>query len=155
MPTIFHANSYEQYKAIKALLGYGLNAKFAGIFKMYGNFENFVTESRFYIYLIIAILLLLCLLKRVYFGGTSRKAFIEYTGVAKLGIDFDELQYDKASNTILIPKAKVLSVYEDKDYQINYGMIKIWKENKLQTVAWKNPESIRCGMIAHPACFVT
>ncbi len=50
---------------------------------------------------------------------------------------------------------KVLSVYEDKDYQINYGMIKIWKENKLQTVAWKNPESIRCGMIAHPACFVT
>jgi hypothetical protein len=76
LPTIFHANSYEQYKAIKALLGYGLNAKFAGIFKMYGNFENFVTESRFYIYLIIAILLLLCLLKRVYFGGTSRKAFI-------------------------------------------------------------------------------
>ena len=43
---------------------------------MYGNFENFVTESRFYIYLVISILLLLLQLKRVYFGGTSKKIFI-------------------------------------------------------------------------------
>ena len=78
LPTIFHANSYEEYKTIKILLGYGLNAKFMGVFKMYGNYENFVTESRFYIYLVIAILLLLFQLKRVYFGGTSRKIFIMF-----------------------------------------------------------------------------
>ena len=76
LPTLFHAYSYKEYKAIKAVLDYGAKAKFAGIFKMYGNFENFVTESRLYIYLIIAILLLLIQLKRVYVGGTSRKALI-------------------------------------------------------------------------------
>jgi hypothetical protein len=74
--TIFHANSYEEYIAIKNVISFGLNVKFAGIFKIYGNYEKFVTESRFYIYLVIAIILLLFLLKRVYFGGTSSKTFI-------------------------------------------------------------------------------
>lgn len=74
---------------------------------------------------------------------TSRKAFIEYTGIAKLGIDFDELQYDKASNTILIPKAKVLSVYDDIDsyeYIASDESIFIWLKNEIDS------ESIRSSI---------
>lgn len=74
---------------------------------------------------------------------TSRKAFIEYTGVAKLGIDFDELQYDKDSNTILIPKAKVLSVYDDTnsyEYIASDESIFIWLKNEIDS------ESIRTAI---------
>ena len=43
---------------------------------MYGNYEKGITESRFVLYLISLIVLLLVMLKRIYFGGFSKYLFL-------------------------------------------------------------------------------
>lgn len=53
--------------------------------------------------------------KKVLFWNTSKKLWIEYSGIVKVGIDVGELEMDVKGNvvTITIPEAKVLSCHVD------------------------------------------
>ena len=48
--------------------------KFKGVFNIYGGFENFITMSRFIISIITIVISLLFLIRRILFGGFSRKS---------------------------------------------------------------------------------
>lgn len=62
------------------------------------------------------------------FMDNSRKAIIEYQGIAKLGIDTGKIQYDDASKTMVIPVAEVLSVIDDPNsYDIIANDEGFWK----------------------------
>lgn len=52
---------------------------------------------------------------------------------------------------------KVVKEYkiENGKYQVIYGALKIWEENKIKTICWNNVEFIGRDMIAHPSTFVT
>ena len=66
------------------------------------------------------------------FMDNSRKAIIEYQGIAKLGIDTGKIQYDDASKTMVIPVAEVLSVTDDPNsYDIIANDEGFWK-NKIK-----------------------
>lgn len=45
--------------------------------------------------------------------------------------------------------------YGGKAYQILYGMMRTVDRDKYVSVSWRTHESLKKGMIAHPACFVT
>ena len=73
IPTLFHIKDQPAYQQIILVFDFFKppNVKFIPIFKIIGNFENGVTDSRFYIYLVIIVILELFILKRFYFGGFS------------------------------------------------------------------------------------
>ena len=65
------------------------------------------------------------------FMDNSRKAIIEYQGVAKLGIDTSNIKYDESTKTMIIPMAEVLSVVDDpSSYDIIANDEGFWK-NKI------------------------
>ena len=122
LPTRFHANSYTAYKDIKLALGFGQSVKFVKIFKIYGNFENLVTESRFYIYLVISILLLLFQLKRVYFGGTSKKILIILHFIFSILLIIIDVAYIILSLVLAI--FSILCIFTFKNYKSYKSSIK-------------------------------
>lgn len=52
---------------------------------------------------------------------------------------------------------KIVKAYkkENGKYQVIYGALKSWEEDKLRTIYWNSIEFIGKSMIAHPATFVT
>ena len=63
-----HPNKYSE-KVIKPI--------FTNVFNMYGSFEKRFTETRFILYLIQIIFLLLYMLKRIYFGGFGKLCYVQ------------------------------------------------------------------------------
>ena len=119
IPTLFHANSYPEYADLKKAIDNDQKAKFKGIFKMYGNFENSITESRLYIFLVLSIIFLLFMLKRVYFGGTSRKGLIIFYYILSILYLILEIVYGLLS--ILLAIFSILCVFSIKDFKLLYG----------------------------------
>ena len=75
---IFHSKNYPEYYIIKSALEYdtSLDIRNKNIFQMYGNFEQGVTESRFYLYIIVTLFIIICMFKRIYFSGFSNSKYI-------------------------------------------------------------------------------
>ena len=124
LPIKFHANNYAEYMSIKLALSFNQSIKFASIFKIYGKFENFVTESRFYVYLVISILLLLLQLKRVYFGGTSKKIFIILSFILSILLIIINVVYIILSFVLAV--FSVLCILTIKDFKMTiktFGII--------------------------------
>lgn len=62
------------------------------------------------------------------FMDNSKKAIIEYQGIAKLGIDMGNIKYDENERTMLIPMAEVISVDDDENsYEIITNDEGFWK----------------------------
>ena len=62
------------------------------------------------------------------FMDNSKKAIIEYQGIAKLGIDMGNVIYNEAEKTMLIPMAEVISVVDDPNsYEIITNDEGFWK----------------------------
>ena len=73
VPLLFHIKDQPAYQELKLFFDSFKpeKIKFITIFKMIGNFENIVTTSRFYVYLIILIVFEIFVPKRYFFGGFS------------------------------------------------------------------------------------
>lgn len=73
--------------------------------------------------------------KKFLWIDTTRKAFVEYVGAVKVGIDFNELKYDNLTKTITIPRAKVLSIDDDAnsyEYYTSDESILPWLKNEIK-----------------------
>ena len=75
---IFHSKNYPEYYIIKSTLEYNTSSDIRNknIFQLYGNFEQGVTESRFYLYAIATLFTIICMFKRIYFGGFSNLKYV-------------------------------------------------------------------------------
>lgn len=86
IPTLFHIKDQNAYQKLTKYFNNNQpeKIKFISIFKIVGNFENGITISRFYVYIIILVGLLLFILKRIYFGGFSRLLYINLSFVLSI-----------------------------------------------------------------------
>ena len=73
LPTIFHIKDQPAYEAMKELFKIAKPEKvhFIPIFKIIGSLEKPISISRFYIFVIILVVLELFILKRYFYGGVS------------------------------------------------------------------------------------
>ena len=86
VPTLFHINDLFPYQTLTKSFNHYKpeKVKFIPIFTIVGNFENGITTSRFYVYIIIIVELLLIIFRRLYFGGFSRLLYLNLSFVLSI-----------------------------------------------------------------------
>ena len=67
--TKFQISQEYVYRFLKYAIDLGFSFKFDEKIKKYGELENAIIKYRFYVYIIISFIILLCMLKRAFFGG--------------------------------------------------------------------------------------
>ena len=89
---------------------------FYKIFDMYGSYEKSFTESRFTLYIIQLIILLLFMLKRIYFGGFAKSLLLTISFILCIICLIDNIVYVILDFlTILFSLFSIISLY-DTDY---------------------------------------
>ena len=78
LPTLFHIKDQPAYESMKEIFKIASpeKVKFISIFKITGSFENVISISRFYVFVIILIVFELFILKRYIFGGFSTYGYL-------------------------------------------------------------------------------
>ena len=100
---------------------------FNGIFSSYGSFEHSLTDSRFALYIIQICVLLLFMLKRIYFGGFSRPLFYLLTFIYSIILSVQNIIY-----VILDFLLILFSIFSLVSYYSGYDELKDdWIQAKL------------------------
>ena len=117
----FHANDVVLYFKIKEDLSTGTysNIRYINIYKSYGNFENGVTQSRFYLYLITSIILYIFMVERATYRKWSKGSYILISYI--LSILFWVLNLVYIILSIILIVFSILSVIAEGDYSEQYN----------------------------------
>ena len=113
------ANSYSSYIKVKKPL-------FQDIFDMYGSYEKSFTESRFSLYMIQLVVILLLMLKRIYFGGFIKNSLLIVSFVLVILSLIDNIIYVILDFlTILFTLFSIVCFYKNKYQKISDDNIEI------------------------------
>ena len=113
------ANSYSSYIKVKKPL-------FQDIFDMYGSYEKSFTESRFSLYMIQLVVILLLMLKRIYFGGFIKNSLLIASFILVILSLIDNIIYVILDFlTILFTLFSIVCFYKNKYQKISDDNIEI------------------------------
>ena len=117
---IFHSKNYPEYFIIKSTLKYDTSSDIRNknIFQIYGNFEQGVTESRFYLYVNATLFIIICMFKRVYFGGFSNLKYVLISFLLSISLLVFNVVYFIL--TIILVLFSYYSYITNKDYYKKY-----------------------------------
>ena len=100
--------------------------KFYDLFLMYGTYEKSITQSRFILYIITLFILLLLMLKRIYFGGFSKYIFSLISFISTFVFLLENIIFLILSFILIIASIFSLASY----YDISKGS---YKDDMIQT----------------------
>lgn len=121
VPTLFHIKDQAFYQTLKEIFksGNSEKIKFTSIFNIVGDLESGITTSRFYVFAILLVILILFIIKRIYFGGFSRLLYINLSFYFSIILFIINLIYVILS--ICLAVFLILSIITIKDYLSNFS----------------------------------
>ena len=135
IPTLVHVNDQDFYQLLKETFkSYKPEkVKFISIYNIVGDFEKGITTSRFYIFAVLLVILILFIIKRIYLGGFSCLLYINLSFYFTIILFIINIIYIILS--LCLSAFLILSFITVRDYLSVFSSTTVSKDlNKLSTI---------------------